>query len=210
MRYLPGQYARICLPKGDPLLLPIANCPCEPNYLEFHLPLSVYNSWALTGVTAGSGTTRLRPRERISIDGPYGNFTINDSQKSENSVRGQTYLIALGEGFAAVKPLLEHIMTLDNDTPCTLIWIATDTVSQYKNNLCRSWADAFDCITYQSLASIELFTEEKITSLGISLYGVEIYISGERHLQQSIKSLLLSAGIDRQSIHDDTTCLSTI
>lgn len=169
LRYLPGQSAELTFPDKQKKKYPIANCPCESSYLEFHIPLS--DQLPLN---------TLRPLDRITIEGPYGNFTLSSLRQTQNdpSIQKPALLIAGATGFSSVKPLVEHLLSLEEEIPCALIWIAESSETTYRHNLCRSWADAFEQFTYLPVnnreSAIEALTELWLKHLPQS----EIYISG--------------------------------
>lgn len=253
LRYLPGQYATIRADSGASITLPVANCPCEPDYLEFHFPKSSgdicngTHSETRTGKQAWGETTRmanaastdtlgehetecgkpttnepkvlnpadLAPRERITIEGPTGRFIIRERQNGERQQHGEpftspdpVYFIASGLGFSAIKPLMEHVMSQDSDTPCTLIWIASSSVSHYLHNLCRSWSDAFDNIRYEPISNISEFTASSIKTRGLQQIEASIYISGDSHINTQVRKVLLGSGVSSRSIHVDATITS--
>lgn len=199
-RFLPGQYATITLKNNNSIHLPIANCPCESNFIEFHSPDT------LTGHANDlAQLSTLAPRDRVTLSGPHGTFTPNLQQQVTTDARRQSVFIAVGAGFAAIKPLIEQLMQLDQEPPCTLIWIATEDVTHYRHNLCRSWADAFDNIDYASLNSITDFTIDKIKKLQLTLANSDIYISGEQHCCKTVNQVLCSAGMPPDAITIDKT-----
>lgn len=215
LRYLPGQYATLIASNGDRISLPVANCPCEPDYLEFHIPLTrpatQIKADGHKGLMENSATEKLSfaelgPRERITVEGPHGEFTINKQlaaigQPTQNSI----YFIATATGFSAIKPLLEHVMSQECDTRCTLVWIASDSVSHYQHNLCRSWADAFDNIFYHPLGSIDDFSVSAVSDWGLQQSGATIYISGALELNRKVKEVLTMAGVADTAIQIDAT-----
>jgi CDP-4-dehydro-6-deoxyglucose reductase len=135
--YLPGQYATVHLADGLSPTLPIASCPCEAGYLEFHLPVASTGAW------------QPAVRERIRIEGPLGSFTVQDSVLTSH----HHVFIATEQRFAAVKPMIEHLIATEDEPDCTLIHVAA---KPYRDNLCRSWADAFDWFTYHTVPEIPL------------------------------------------------------
>jgi len=214
LRYLAGQYATIKTSSGATVTLPVANCPCEPDYLEFHVPHQrrhIQNESGNDSGNADSGNadsdktkecnegqenlverlslSELNLRQRLTIEGPYGNFNLD-------------------EQFAAIKPLLEHVMAQDCDTPCMLIWIASDSISHYRHNLCRSWSDAFDNVSYKPLKSINEFTISSVKHWGLQQTGVKIYISGDTKLNHIVSTVLESAGVESELLHIDSTIRS--
>ena len=56
--------------------------------------------------------------------------------------------IAYGEGFAPIKSLIEHAMTLDVTEHIDLYWAVADKHELYMHNHCRAWSDAFERFNY--------------------------------------------------------------
>lgn len=243
LQYLAGQYATVTTGDGSSVTLAIANCPCEPDYLEFHVPQSFSAKTLESGTETkhdahtyehepnsenarnhdhnkhghnyiqNQARTKLRwpgnikPRARVTIEGPHGDFTINQQSEDRNAATPDSvFFIATADGFAAIKPLLEHMMSQDSDTACTLIWIASETISHYQHNLCRSWADAFDNVYYRPLGSIDDFTENAINEWGLIQPGVRIFISGDPGLNRTVHSVLEASGVAETSVQIDSLC----
>jgi CDP-4-dehydro-6-deoxyglucose reductase len=60
--------------------------------------------------------------------------------------------VAIDDGFAPIKGLIEHAMTLGAAEYIHLYWIGSGPEPHYLDNLCRSWLDAFDNFRYTPLA----------------------------------------------------------
>jgi CDP-4-dehydro-6-deoxyglucose reductase, E3 len=58
--------------------------------------------------------------------------------------------IAYGVGFAPIKSLLEHTLSLERDQPVHVLWLAAPH-GQYLHNYCRALADALDNVHYSPL-----------------------------------------------------------
>lgn len=179
--YLAGQYARLTVPGCTPQLLPIATCPCEAGYLEFHL--------STTQSDLCDAIMSLKKRERIVIEGPQGSFTVDDA-----TLHGFHHVfITTDEHFAVVKPMIEHIIATEVEPRCTLLWVASN---HYKNNLCRSWADAFDWFTYQALEHTNAVRSELSTLHKGSPSLLKVYVSATTEAQNQLEQQLLSCGIN--------------
>ena len=61
--------------------------------------------------------------------------------------------LAFGVGFAPIKSLIQHAMSLDLAETMDLHWLE-DGTGHYQNNLCRAWADALDNFTYVPHAAL--------------------------------------------------------
>lgn len=171
LRFLPGQYTNVTLPNGVSKILPIANCPCETSFVEFHLPANVIHDFPVD---------RLTRRDRVEIEGPVGTFTLTDKSATPDHKRSNgTCFISVGANFAAVKPMLEHFISIEIEEPLALIWVATDQAAQYHHNLCRSWADAFDWFFYipvKTMSDLDAVLENGVPGIGSDIL-LDFYIS---------------------------------
>jgi len=186
LRFLPGQYAKLTTPDNQSHVLPIASCPCESNILEFHIETSQFNL----------AQHPLGRNDRVRIEGPIGKFTL----QSDADIRSKL-LIATGTGFATLKPLIEQIISNEQDEPVTLIWVATEQIDHYRHNLCRSWADAFDWLDYHNLPIIS-----ELNTVLHSLEGDQsVYLSASPQDSDQIISLLQQEPVSIESITIDDT-----
>jgi hypothetical protein len=55
---------------------------------------------------------------------------------------------ACDTGFAPVKSLIEHALSLDAAPSMALYWLATRPDGHFMANLCRSWSEALDPFEY--------------------------------------------------------------
>jgi len=55
--------------------------------------------------------------------------------------------LAFGAGFAPIKSLIQHAMSLELAESMDLYWLA-DEAGHYQDNLCRAWTDALDNFNY--------------------------------------------------------------
>ena len=143
LQYLSGQSVTLELADGSTENLPLASCPCDGLNLEFHL---------------GAGTfaqklTRARRGGRLVIDGPHGNFLLDESPA------GPQWFFAEQHGFGPIKGLIEHLVNLELECPVRLLRTTPHNTPPYAHNLCRSWADALDDFRYDwSQQTTELTT----------------------------------------------------
>jgi len=139
LRFFSGQWVDLEFADGYTECLPVASCPCNAQYVEFHLPVAGSESARRLG---DSGK-----RERVTVHGPRGQFVLS------GDVKKPKIFIAVGEGFASVQGLIEHVINLELETDCVVLWQATDDAGHYFDNLCRSWADAFEHIDYEPVST---------------------------------------------------------
>jgi CDP-4-dehydro-6-deoxyglucose reductase, E3 len=145
-RFLAGQNAELTLNRGDMVVatrtLPVASCPCDDRNLEFHV--SRQDDQLYEEMSGQNGKVR-----ELTLAGPTGDFVLNH-------VSGQQYVfVAQDTGFAPVRSLIEHAMSLDEDAHMHLIWLATKPGGHYLENLCRSWADALDNFSFSLLNDLQ-------------------------------------------------------
>ena len=136
LRFFAGQSALLRTADGAATELPIASCPCDDRNLEFHVRCRDDDSFA-RAVTGG-----LRVSDSVVVEGPHGDFVLNDE------LPRPVLFVAIGSGFAPIKSLIEHAMALDTAESLSLYWLAPTAEGHYLNNLCRSWSDALDNFSY--------------------------------------------------------------
>jgi len=197
LRYIPGQYATLTFPNNQQCTLPVANCPCESSYLEFHIPFD-----------AQLPIEQLKPLDRVTIDGPSGDFTLNDLRQPQSptslSAEKPILFVAVGIGFSAIKPLVEHVLSIEEETSCALLWVASPTVGHYYHNLCRSWSDAFDQFEFIQINKADEMINALAHQWPGQLADSDVYISTQSSECDEYLSLLITAGADLDDIIVDS------
>jgi len=98
IRYRPGQYVSLIGDDGRAHAFSLANAPRADNTLELHIGR----------IPNGSFTTyvheRLRPRDIVRFEGPFGEFGFADDARG---IGRPTILLAGGTGIAPIKAMLE-------------------------------------------------------------------------------------------------------
>lgn len=134
LRFLGGQSIQLSV-NGASGRYAIASCPCEDRHIEIHIPRDPQDAFAYTMFNG------LKANDTVEVEGPYGEFVLD-----EDSPRPSIFL-AFGAGFAPIKSLIQHAMSLELTESMDLHWLA-DAAGHYQDNLCRAWTDAFDDFTY--------------------------------------------------------------
>jgi CDP-4-dehydro-6-deoxyglucose reductase len=134
LRYLGGQSIDLSV-DGVGGRYPIASCPCEDRHIEVQVPRRPGDAFA----EAVFG--ELKPNDTVEVKGPYGEFVLD-----EDSPRPVIFL-AFGAGFAPIKSLVQHAMSLELVESMDLHWLDYGS-GHYQDNLCRAWADALDNFSY--------------------------------------------------------------
>jgi CDP-4-dehydro-6-deoxyglucose reductase len=134
LRYLGGQSIDLST-DGVRGRYAIASCPCEDRHIEVQVPRRPDDAFAEHLFTT------LQANDTVEVEGPYGEFVLD-----EDSPRPVIFL-AFGAGFAPIKSLVQHAMSLEFAESMDLHWLA-DEAGHYQDNLCRTWADALDNFNY--------------------------------------------------------------
>lgn len=196
LRFLAGQNVVLQLGHALTAEFPIASCPCDDRNLQFHIPNLPGNHFA------DYVATRLKKGEAVSIEGPRGEFVLN-----ENSTRPLIFL-AFDRGFAPIISLMEHAMALDIAESVHLYWIASHESDLYFANLPRAFADALDNFTFSPLVAgqdLEAASRgqesvlggllQKIADHHPDLSGFDVYAAGSETVLEAARKWLLEHGL---------------
>lgn len=144
-RYYAGQYVELILKEGRRRSYSMANAPHTGSPLELHIrhmPGGLF-----TDHVFGAGTTQMKEREILRVEGPFGSFFLReDSDKP-------IILLASGTGFAPVKAIIEHIVHKEIRRPVVLYWGGRRPVDLYMDALAQSWADTLPGFSYVPVVS---------------------------------------------------------
>jgi CDP-4-dehydro-6-deoxyglucose reductase len=134
LRYLGGQSIHVEA-NGVSGRYAIASCPCDDRHIEVQIPRRSGDAFAEALFTT------LKANDTVKLEGPFGEFVLD-----EDSPRPVIFL-AFGAGFAPIKSLIQHAMSLELAESMDLHWLA-DAAGHYQDNLCRTWTDALDNFNY--------------------------------------------------------------
>ncbi len=190
LRFLAGQ--RVTLSAGGlEGEYAIASCPCEDRHIELHIrrdnrPFSrmVFED--------------LAKEVPVSLRGPIGNFVITmDSRRS-------TLFVAWDDGFAPIKSLIQHAMSLEVAERMDLCWVS-DTLPHYQDNLCRSWTDALDNFSYQPLLASDGIEANVAAILAgrDDMSHYDLYAAGPAALLEPLKQAAVARGLSPQGWHGE-------
>ena len=201
LRFLAGQSVNLILGKSLHAVLPVASCPCDDRNILFHVHRMSGN------VFSDYVFNRLKNHEVVDIEGPQGEFILQ-----EKSTR-PLYFIAFDAGFAPIKSLIEHAMSLEAAEAIHLYWIGSSEKSIYLPNVGRAWADALDNFYYtQMVADFDLSNllgkrEESLKGLlkGIlndhpDLIEGDIYIAGAEAVNKVSEQFFLHLGLPKTRV----------
>lgn len=192
LRFLAGQHACLQLAGDGTIDASVASCPCNGMQLQFHFRRKrgvEFLDQLFNGLSTG---------ETVEIEGPFGDVTLDDDS------RRPLLMVAVGEEFAPIKSLIEHVINLDIGQALRLFWLADKSTGHYLENHCRSWEEVLDDYRYIPLdiAGPEPDSEERrrlLESIGrevAELDKVDIYVAGPLLFQQEMEELLVKRGAE--------------
>jgi CDP-4-dehydro-6-deoxyglucose reductase len=201
LRFLAGQSVTLQLGKSFTAELPVASCPCDERNLLFHVhrrPGNLFSDYLFN---------RLKDNEVVDIEGPQGEFILQ-----EKTSRPLCF-IALDTGFAPIKSLIEHAMSLDEAEAIHLYWIGSTESNIYLPNIPRAWADALDNFHYtpllagHDLSHMTGIREEALLGL---LRGIlnehaevtdgDVYIAGPESASKLVEQFFLDLGLTKTRV----------
>jgi len=200
LRFLAGQEVELALKDKFVKTLPIASCPCDESFIQFHIR---NNSTAFNHYIYN----KLKPNDTVKVNGPHGHFVLdNDSTKP-------IIFIAQDTGFAPIKSLIENALSLEAAEYIHFYWINTQTEEPYLHNICRAWNDALDNFNYTAINVAHLCHNETphqdvfsacLSSLikdHADLANVDIYSAIPESLTKFANTFFIAQGLDSEQIH---------
>jgi len=198
LRFMAGQRVRLAL-DGDPEAqrseagdltkeLPIASCPCNGRNLLFLIR---------RGADAFSSAVfkTLKPRQAVTLTGPHGDFVL-----AEDATEPAVF-IALGDGIAPVKSLIEHAVSIDSIEAFHLYWSVPATEMHDHQPWCRALRETLDNFAYTPL--VDASGDDLLALLASDLKDlsrVRYYIAGPSHAAAAVTEALLRSGIPQARI----------
>lgn len=197
LRFFAGQHLTLEIAGFEPIYKSIASCPCNGRDLQFHFRRLAGDS--LSDHVFGT----LEKRDIVDIEGPYGDFVLDE-------LSGRPIiLIARETGFAPIKSLIEHIISIETGQPIHLYWVTRYDSGHYLENYCRAWKDALDNFSYS------LVREEELNAISDSLLdkelavdnpefgNLDIYATGSEVLNKSLRGFLENRDAVPGQLHFD-------
>lgn len=193
LRFLAGQHVVLSHADLPPLNLPIASCPCDDMNIQFHIANNSSDEFSLYILN------KLNNSDSITVEGPGGSFILDED--SNNAI----IFIAFDTGFAPIKSLIEHAVTLEHAEFIHLYWIHSGE-QPYMHNQCRAWEDALDNFTYQHQEYDSSKDEPLEGTLDIllkeysDLSDKNIYICGAEKMARKTQQVLLDHHANQEQI----------
>jgi len=199
LQFLAGQYVTLEIDGLEPRSKSIASCPCNGMYLHFHIHRNKND------IVSEYFFTQLKTKHSVTVSGPSGLFTLDDSSKRP------IIFVAGNTGFAPIKSLIEHAIDLELSQQMFLYWVMPEGMEHYLDNYCRSWQDALDNFHYTSLNSdAELdfprqldFVASNIVRHHPDLGGYDLYLNGPKEQTHTFIQHLLPFRLDKKRLFID-------
>lgn len=193
LRFLAGQRARLGFNANLARELSIASCPCDGLNLQFHISAADTAVW--------THLRQLTPNSTVALEGPYGRFVFD-----QHSTRAPVF-IACGIGFAPIKSLLEHALSLELSQPVYLYRL-TPQDPPYQHNYGRALMDALDNMHYTTLLSSEDSAEvlrcvEVIVNELRDPDRFDFYLAGPTTTTTTIQTALREFAVPATQLHSD-------
>ncbi|MBM3392541.1 MAG: 2Fe-2S iron-sulfur cluster binding domain-containing protein [Betaproteobacteria bacterium] len=180
LRFLAGQSVTLTA-GGASTQLSVASCPCDDRNLHFHVARDAQDDFARQVYDV------LGPGDAVTVLGPWGEFVLRaDSPRP-------ILFVASEAGFAPIKGLVEHAMSLDRAERLHLYWHACGPSGHYLANLCRSWAEALDNFRYAAITAGDAqAVVDRLAQDHADLAAFDIYLAGpEAFVDGAVKALAL-------------------
>ncbi len=182
LRFLAGQSATLAAGETS-AQLPIASCPCDDRNLHFHVARDAKDDFSRQVFEVlGAG-------DAVTVFGPWGKFVLRaDSPRP-------ILFVASEAGFAPIKGLVEHAMSLDRAELLHLYWHAARPAGHYLANLCRAWADALDNFRYTTMAGGG--AQDIVARMArdhADLAAFDVYLAGPDHFVDAAAKALAQQG----------------
>ena len=199
LRFLAGQSVTLgragsALTGGDDIraTYPVASCPCDDRNLHFFIGRDADSAFARL-VFDGAVTVG----DAINVWGPVGEFVLADSHRP-------LVFAACDTGFAPIKSLIEHALSLDAAPSLSLYWLATRSDGHFQANQCRAWSAALDAFEYAALTELDPAAGAHQVAAAIRADQFDIdcdfYLAGPQAFVSALGQALLQAGVPAAQI----------
>lgn len=189
LRFLAGQSVTLALASGENVrsTLPIASCPCDDRNLQFFIARDDDDALARQ---VFDGT--LRHGDAVNLWGPSGDFVLADGSRP-------LVFAACDTGFAPIRSLIEHALSLDAAPSLSLFWLATRSDGHFMANQCRAWSEALDPFEYAPFHDSDAASGARQVAAAIraDLFDIDcdFYLAGPPAFIGTLRDELRGAGV---------------
>ena len=174
--------------RGD---YPVASCPCDDRNLLFHVIRA--DAEAGDGFAARLFAGAVHPGDPVNVWGPFGDFVLRPERNLPLA------FLCCDAGFAPIRSLVEHALSLDAFPGLAVYWAATRPGGQYLANQCRAWTEALDHFGYRALDAVDGVDAGRqaaaaLVAAGDTLAETGIYVAGGHAFVEAVRESLLGSG----------------
>lgn len=203
LRFLAGQYVNLQINGQIGSVRPVASCPCNGMYLQFHIRQSQRDPFSHYVFN------QLATRAEVHISGPQGTFILDESSSRP------IIFIANDTGIAPIKSLIEHCIALEYTQPMHLYWLLENRDENYLANYIRSLQDALDNFLFTPVFLDELDetagtdagrlqqAAEKIVSDYPDLEAYDLYMNGPAKTYTAMTDRLIEQRLPQNRLFID-------
>ena len=191
LRFLAGQSVRLgwvqpAVGEGH-ASYPLASCPCDDRNLLFFIARDESDALA-RHLFAGD----VEPGAAITVLGPVGEFVLAEGNRP-------LVFAACDTGFAPIKSLIEHALSLDTAPALSLFWLATRSDGHFLANQCRAWSAALDPFEYELVSDPDpaAGARQIAQAMRVDLFDIDcnFYLAGPQDFVATLASQLRAAGV---------------
>jgi CDP-4-dehydro-6-deoxyglucose reductase, E3 len=201
LQFLAGQYIDILMKDGKRRSFSLANPPHEDQKLELHI--RYYEG----GLFSEYAFKDLKDKALLRIEGPLGQFTLQESDRP-------IIMVAGGTGFAPVKSLVEHALEKKDYRPIHIYWGARTEADLYFDKFVKQWAAEYAHIEYiPVLSEVDSlknwngktgFVHEAVLEDHSDLSGHDIYACGPPPMVNAVVEAFPKQGLDIDRLFSDS------
>lgn len=199
LRFLAGQSVSLgwTMPgQGDAHAThPVASCPCDDRNLLFFISRDASDALA-RHLFAGD----IKPGTAVTVLGPTGEFVLTDGHRP-------LVFAACDGGFAPIKSLIEHALSLDAAPSLSLFWLATHSDGHFYSNQCRAWSEALDQFEYElvSHADVTVGARQIAQAMRADLFDIDcdFYLAGPPDFVSTLHQELRASGVATTQIFSE-------
>jgi CDP-4-dehydro-6-deoxyglucose reductase, E3 len=177
--------------RGD---YPVASCPCDDRNLLFHVTRA--DAEAGDGFAARLFAGAVHAGDAVDVWGPFGDFVLR-----QETGRPLAF-VCCDAGFAPVRSLVEHALSVDTFPAISIHWAATRKDGHYLANQCRAWVDALDHFSYHAIDAGDAAVAGQLAGAALAAEmklgpDRDIYVAGNADFVQEAHGALLAAGVPK-------------
>jgi len=202
LNWLPGQYLDVLLDEGRRRPFSIANHPQADGTIELHVRHVAgggFTSWVADMLKVG---------DTLRIEGPLGTFVPR-----EDSERPMVFM-AGGTGFAPVKAIVEHFLSLGTRRPMRVYWGARSAADLYLREMAESWAGKAHDLAFHAVISDPEEAASHGARVGLvheavledqpDLAAYDVYMSGPPAMIDAGRKLFVNANLPEDRLYYDS------